>query len=40
MRWAKEIDARPAVRRGRRVNRNWGPEEDQLPERHSAADFG
>lgn len=38
-RWAKEIFERPAVQRGRRVNRSWGPEEDQVPERHSAADF-
>ena len=37
--WAERIDARPAVIRGRMVNRNWGPEEGQLPERHSAADF-
>lgn len=40
MRWAKEISERPAVVRGRKVNRNSGPEEDQVPERHSAADFG
>ncbi len=38
-RWTDEIAARPAVKRGRRVNRRWGPEEDQLPERHSARDF-
>ena len=38
-RWAKELDARPAVRRGRRVNCVWGPEEDQLRERHAAADL-
>ena len=38
-RWAEEIDARPAVRRGRRVNRTWGPEEKQVRERHSAADI-
>jgi GST-like protein len=37
--WAKRIDARPAVVRGRMVNRNWGETQDQLPERHSAADF-
>lgn len=37
--WAQKIDARPAVKRGRMVNRNWGPEEVQLPERHGAADF-
>ena len=39
IRWAKEIEARPAVGRGRRVNRPWGPEEERVPERHSAADF-
>ena len=39
MAWAKRIDARPAVIRGRMVNRNWGEPNEQLPERHSAADF-
>ena len=39
VRWAKEFGERPAVRRGRRVNRAWGPEEEQLVERHSASDF-
>jgi len=39
IRWATEIEARPAVERGRRVNRPWGPEETRVPERHSAADF-
>jgi len=39
VRWAKEIEARPAVQRGRRVNRAWGDEETRVPERHSAADF-
>ncbi|MDZ7869079.1 MAG: glutathione-dependent disulfide-bond oxidoreductase [Rheinheimera sp.] len=39
MAWAQRIDARPAVQRGVRVNRNWGPEEEQVPERHSSADF-
>jgi GST-like protein len=38
-RWAKAIEARPAVDRGRRVNRPWGPKETRVPERHSAADF-
>ncbi len=38
-RWAAEIEARPAVARGRRVNRAWGPEEEQLLERHDASDF-
>ncbi|MBU1435822.1 MAG: glutathione-dependent disulfide-bond oxidoreductase [Gammaproteobacteria bacterium] len=39
-RWAKLIDQRPAVQRGVKVNRNWGETEGQLPERHSAEDFG
>lgn len=38
MRWAKQIEARPAVKRGYVVNRNWG-DGVQLPERHSSADF-
>ena len=38
-RWAAEIAERPAVKRGRRVNRTWGPQEDQLRERHAASDF-
>jgi len=38
-RWANNIADRPAVQRGRRVNRSWGPEQDQLRERHSASDF-
>ena len=37
MRWADAIDARPAVQRGRRVNRVSG--DDQLPERHDASDL-
>ena len=37
--WAKRIEARPAVKRGSRVNKTWGDEELQMPERHSAADF-
>ncbi len=37
--WAKRIDARPAVIRGRAVNRTWGAENEQVRERHSAADF-
>jgi len=37
--WAQKIDARPAVIRGRMVNRTWGEPGEQLPERHSAADF-
>ncbi|MEI2685205.1 MAG: glutathione-dependent disulfide-bond oxidoreductase [Cypionkella sp.] len=39
LRWASAIDARPAVTRGRMVNKNWGDASEQLPERHSAADF-
>ena len=47
-RWAMEIEQRPAVRRGRRVNKTWGPEDrpwergDELkraPERHDASDL-
>jgi GST-like protein len=37
--WAEKIDARPAVKRGRMVNKNWGEEAEQVPNRHSAADF-
>ena len=37
--WADRIDARPAVVRGRMVNRSWGPAGEQMPERHSSADF-
>jgi GST-like protein len=39
VRWADEIAQRPAVQRGRRVNRTWGAPESQLPERHEASDF-
>jgi GST-like protein len=39
VRWATEIQERPAVQRGRRVNKVMGPEELQLPERHSASDL-
>jgi len=39
IRWAAEIHERPAVKRGQRVNRVWGPEEEQVPERHDAADI-
>jgi GST-like protein len=38
-RWTAEIAARPAVRRGRVVNRTFGAESEQLAERHSAADI-
>ena len=37
--WAKRLDARPAVRRGRMVNRLFGEPELQLHERHDASDF-
>jgi GST-like protein len=39
VRWATEIQARPAVLRGRRVNKVMGPEELQLAERHDASDL-
>lgn len=39
MRWAKQIDARPAVKRGRIVNKLTGDESEQLHERHDASDF-
>jgi len=38
-RWSKQIDDRPAVARGRRVNRAFGRPEMQLHERHDASDF-
>ena len=38
-RWAEEIANRPAVIRGLRVNRTWGDEASQVPERHEAADL-
>lgn len=39
MRWARAVDARPAVRRGRIVNKLTGDESEQLHERHDASDF-
>jgi GST-like protein len=39
MRWAKAIDARPAVQHGRMVNRVNGDPAMQLHERHDASDF-
>lgn len=39
VRWAKELDARPAVQRGKMVNRAWGDPAGQLRERHDASDF-
>jgi len=38
-RWTAEIGERPAVRRGRMVNRVSGDEQMQLPERHDASDI-
>ncbi len=37
--WAERIDARPAVKRGRMVNRTSGEPREQLHERHDASDF-
>ncbi|RUO76731.1 glutathione-dependent disulfide-bond oxidoreductase [Pseudidiomarina taiwanensis] len=39
LRWAKQLAERPAVQRGRIVNKTWGDEDKQLAERHSASDF-
>ena len=39
LRWTNQIAQRPAVQRGRRVNRTWGEPGSQLHERHDAADF-
>lgn len=39
VRWSERIFERPAVRRGRMVNRNWGNPDSQLHERHAASDF-
>ena len=38
-RWAEAIDGRPAVQRGRKVNRLFGDLDTQLHERHDASDF-
>ncbi|TDN97298.1 MULTISPECIES: glutathione-dependent disulfide-bond oxidoreductase [Halomonas] len=38
-RWAREIDARDTVQRGRMVNRTFGDPQMQLHERHDASDF-
>ncbi|MHA6333157.1 glutathione-dependent disulfide-bond oxidoreductase [Qipengyuania sp. CAU 1752] len=38
-RWVHEIYARPAVKRARMVNKTWGEDDEQLPERHSRTDF-
>lgn len=39
LRWTNEIAQRPAVQRGRKVNRAWGEPASQLHERHDASDF-
>jgi GST-like protein len=39
VRWTEEVGSRPAVQRGRMVNRTWGEESEQLHERHDASDF-
>jgi GST-like protein len=39
LRWTDEIALRPAVQRGRKVNRAWGEPSSQLLERHEASDF-
>jgi len=39
VRWATEIEDRPAVKRGRKVNRVSGPEEMRVRERHDASDL-
>jgi len=39
LRWTKEFNDRPAVKRGKRVNRAWGPEEESVPERHHSSDL-
>ncbi|HEY4012212.1 MAG TPA: glutathione-dependent disulfide-bond oxidoreductase [Polyangiaceae bacterium] len=39
LRWTDEIAARPAVKRGRMVNRTFGAATEQLHERHDASDF-
>lgn len=38
-RWVDDIAARPAVIRGKMVNKAWGDESGQLRERHDATDF-
>ncbi|CNH85747.1 putative S-transferase [Yersinia thracica] len=39
IRWTEAIAKRPAVQRGRIVNKTWGAPEEQLAERHDASDF-
>ncbi|NOH22319.1 glutathione-dependent disulfide-bond oxidoreductase [Vibrio europaeus] len=38
-RWAEQVEEREAVQRGRIVNRSWGEDWDQVPERHSDEDI-
>lgn len=38
-RWADAIAARPAVQRGRKINRTWGEPHEQVAERHQASDL-
>ena len=38
-RWTEQIAARDAVKRGIKVNRFWGEEDEQVPERHDASDL-
>ena len=38
-RWTKLIAQRPAVERGRKINRTWGEASEQIPERHSSKDM-
>ncbi|MGA0839706.1 MAG: glutathione-dependent disulfide-bond oxidoreductase [Pseudomonadales bacterium] len=38
-RWVADIRERPAVKRGRKVNRPWGPESERVAERHQASDL-
>ena len=38
-RWNAAIAARPAVQRGKRVNSTFGPDDQQMHERHDASDF-
>ncbi|MDC0611095.1 glutathione-dependent disulfide-bond oxidoreductase [Vibrio sp.] len=39
LRWARLLEARTGVQRGRIVNRSWGEPWEQLPERHSSVDI-
>ena len=39
LRWAGQINERPAAKRAVRVNKTWGDKTLRVPERHSAADF-